>query len=383
MDKIRVGVIGASWRSSILEHWARDDRVELVAVADISETRLAWFKEKVVSGIETFNDYREVTKRNDLDAVMIMTPDFLHEEHALHALLNGKHVYLEKPMAISIDGCDRLMRTAKRMGKTLMVGHNLRYMSMFQVMKRVLEQGEIGEIKAVWVRHFIGRGGDYYFHDWHARRQNTTSLLLQKGSHDIDMIHWLTGSYTKKVAGFGGMDYFGGDKPNDLDCGQCSERNHCPECNDDPRTLCAFRKEVDVEDNQVVIMELESGIKVSYTQNFFTPDYHRNYTIIGTEGSMENSEPESKIWVKHRRTGGIKSYYDAELSTPEDMDHGDADKKILDEFVDTILVGKTVPVDPAAARMSVAVGVMAANSIRSGGVPMNIPAIEWNEDSTT
>ena len=376
-----MGVIGASWRSSILKHWIGDKRVQLTAVADVSEKSLTWFKENVEKNVDTTMDYRELTQRNDLDAIMVMTPDFVHEEQALSALNHGKHVYLEKPMAISIEGCDRLLNAARSTGKSLMVGHNMRYMAMFQVMKRVLEQGEIGDLKAVWVRHFICRGSDYYFHDWHARRQNTTSLLLQKGSHDFDMIHWLTGSYTRKVSGFGGLDYFGGDKPNDLDCRHCDARDHCPEVNVEPRTLCAFRREVDVEDNQVVIMELENGIKASYSQCYFTPDYHRNYTIIGTEGRIENSELDSTVWIKHRKMGTVKSLYDAALTTSDDLDHGDADKKILNDFVEVVLTGKAVSVEPTAARMSVAVGVMAAKSIRMGGALMNIPPVDTGNEA--
>ena len=51
-----------------------------------------------------------------------------------------------------------------------MVGFNMRYMNIFRVMKEIIESGAIGEIKAVWVRHFVGYGGDFYYHDWHATR---------------------------------------------------------------------------------------------------------------------------------------------------------------------------------------------------------------------
>ncbi len=375
MERIRVGVIGASGRASILRHWIGDQRVQIAAVADTRQESLTWFKENIERSVFATLDYREVTHREDLDAVVVMTPDFVHEEHALSALHNGKHVYLEKPMATSIEACDKLLSAAKMAGKSLMIGHNMRYMSIFQVMKHVLERGDVGEIKAVWVRHFVGRGGDYYFHDWHARKQNTMSLLLQKGSHDFDMIHWLTGAFTRRVAAFGGLDYFGGDRPNDLDCRECDIRDGCSEVNAEPRTLCAFRKEVDVEDNQVVIMELENGIKASYSQCHFTPDYHRNYTIIGTEGRIENSELDGTVSVIRRKTGSMKTLFDAQLKTFEEEGHGNADKQILNEFLEVALGVKAPPVDPLAARMSVAVGVMAAKSIRTGGSVMPIPAV--------
>ena len=54
-------------------------------------------------------------------------------------------------------------------------------------------RGHIGEVKAGWCRHFVGWGGDFYFKDWHADRTKSTGLLLQKGAHDIDVLHWLCG----------------------------------------------------------------------------------------------------------------------------------------------------------------------------------------------
>ena len=72
----------------------------------------------------------------------------------------------------------------KKSGKHLMIGFNMRYMSMYQTMKEIINSGVIGDIKAVWVRHFVGLGGYFYYHDWHGTAENTTSLLLQKASHD-------------------------------------------------------------------------------------------------------------------------------------------------------------------------------------------------------
>ncbi len=67
----------------------------------------------------------------------------------------------------------------------------------------------IGEVKAAWCRHFVGWGGDFYFKDWHADRRNTTGLLLQKGAHDIDVLHWLCGGFTRRVNALGGLTVYG------------------------------------------------------------------------------------------------------------------------------------------------------------------------------
>ena len=130
-----------------------------MGAADVSEDKLRKFHEKVNQDAFITTDYRELLKQDDIDAVAILSPDYLHEEHAIAALEAGKHVYCEKPLAITVEGCDRIIETAKRVGKHLMVGFNMRYMNMYQTMKGIVDSGILGDLKAVWVRHFVGYGG--------------------------------------------------------------------------------------------------------------------------------------------------------------------------------------------------------------------------------
>lgn len=383
-DVLRIGIIGLGGRGGLWHHWhAPGARSMVVGGADIDERRLATFSSEHGGNPFCTTDYRRLLERSDIDAIAVTSPDYLHHEHAAAALEAGKHVFCEKPLAISVDGCDAILRAWQRSGRHLMVGFNMRYMAMFRTMKEIVDSGAIGEIKAVWVRHFVGMGSDFYFHDWHARRDRTYSLLLQKGSHDIDMIHWITGKYTRRVAAFGGLDMFGGDRPNDLTCPKCPERETCVEALFGNRVQCVFRQEVDVEDNQVMIMELEGGIKASYLQCHFSPDYHRNYTFIGTEGRLENSEPEGKVWVKTRRSNSWRDLADRTYEVkPATGGHGGADPVICRDFVAMCLNGKSPEATPLAGRMSVAAGIAGAVSLRSGGQPQEVARLpddlsEW------
>jgi len=373
--QLRIAMIGVSGRGGLWRHWHQPEgRSVIVAGADVSEAKLADFEAEHGGQPFVTSDYRELLDRKDIDAIAVCSPDFMHQEHAVAALQAGKHVFCEKPLAITIEGCDEILTTWDQDAQRLMVGFNMRYMNIFCTMKEIIDSGVIGEIKAVWVRHFVGMGGDFYYHDWHANRRNTTSLLLQKGSHDIDMIHWLTGRYTKRTAAFGSLDFFGGDKPNDLTCPECPERDTCAEALFGPRTQCAFRKEVDVEDNQVMIMVLEGGIKAAYLQCHFTPDYHRNYVFIGTEGRLENSMPDMKVWVKTRRSDSYRELSDRTYDIKRAVGgHGGADPVICRDFVEMCLDGKEPVATPLAGRMSVAAGVCGAQSLRSDGMPVNVP----------
>ncbi|NHW37115.1 Gfo/Idh/MocA family protein [Paenibacillus aceris] len=367
--QVRIGIIGASGRGGIAAYWHKPEgRSVVVGVADIVPDKLETFKQKINPDAFVTLDYRELLQRGDIDAIAVTSPDYCHEEHAIAALEAGKHVFCEKPLAITTEGCDRILEAWKKSGKHLMVGFNMRYMNMFRTMKEIVDSGVIGEIKAVWVRHFVGWGGYFYYHDWHANSKNSTGLLLQKGSHDIDMIHWITGRYATKVSAFGGLDFYGGDKPDDLTCPNCAEKDTCTEYSGKHLNQCAFRKEVDVEDNNVVIMELEGGIKASYLQCHFTPDYHRNYTFIGTEGRLENSEPDNKVFVYTRRSNTERELANRVYEIKEaEGTHGGADPIICQDFVDMILTGKRPVASPQAGRMSVAVGCAATKSLRSGG----------------
>ena len=384
MDKLRIGIIGASSRGSMAKHWHDPEgRSVVVAAADVSDGALDWFRKNVNENGFVTKDYRELLGREDIDAVAVMSPDFTHEQYVCDAFKAGKHVFTEKPMAITTEGCDRMLQAWVRSGKRFMVGFNMRYMNIFRVMKDAIDSGAIGEVKVVWVRHFVGHGGDWYYHDWHGASRYSTSLLLQKASHDIDMIHWITGRYGKRVAGFGGLSYYGGSKSDNLHCPDCADRETCVEFQSTERPsenkmdLCVFRKEINVEDNSTIMMELEGGIKATYMQCHFTPDYCRNYTFIGTEGRLENLDDHSKIIVRMRdRSNRWRNLAHRTLDVkPATGGHGGADPMICRDFVDMLLDGKRPLATPLAGRMSVAVGYAATLSIRNGWQPVEVPPL--------
>lgn len=161
------------------------------------------YSEKCGQTLPFTRDYREIVSNPEIHIVFVSSPDYLHAEHATAALEAGKIVLLEKPMAIRVDDCDRILRAASASEGRLYVGHNMRFFPVMQKMRELIQSGAVGEVQSIWCRHFVGRGGDYYFKNYNAEREFTTSLLLQKGSHDLDMIHWFAGAYTERVTGMG------------------------------------------------------------------------------------------------------------------------------------------------------------------------------------
>jgi len=375
--ELRIGVIGCGGRGSLAAHAHNpEDNVRLVAAADIKEKALDDFREKYGPDVLVTKDYTELLAREDIQVVFVTSPDFLHEEHAVAALEAGKDVYLEKPMAITVAGCDRILQTAQQKGLKLYLGHNMRHMSFILKMKELIDSGAIGEVKAGWCRHFVAYGCDAYFKDWHAERAKSTGLLLQKGAHDIDILHWLCGGYSEKVTGAGGLTLYDRitDRHDPAEVGNASWHiDNWP-----PLSQKQLNPIIDVEDISMMLMELDNGVFASYQQCHYTPDAWRNYTIIGTEGRIENfgdvpGECVVRLW---NRRCGYNPYGDEQyFIPPAEGTHGGADPNIVAEFVRYVRTGGKIKTSAIAARNSVAAGCAATESLRNGGVPVKIPTL--------
>jgi len=343
-----------------------------VAAADTREPVLDDYRKRYGTDVFVSTDWRRVVDRSDVDAVFVTVPDFMHEECAVAALEAGKAVYLEKPMAITIRGCDRILKAAYAHRAKLYVGHNMRHMSFVLKMKQLVDQGAIGEVKAAWCRHFVGYGCDAYYKDWHAERRYATSLLLQKGSHDLDVMHWLCGGLTRRVTAMGGLVVYNkmGRRRKYGERGDASWHVE----NWPPAKQTGLNPKLDVEDLSMMLMEYDNGVLASYQQCHFTPDGWRNYTVIGTEGRIENvTESVVRLWNKRTYDNpyGDKQFF----MHPTSGSHGGADPCIVREFLAYVRGECKASTCPVAARYSVAAGCQAAYSLRHGSRPVDVPSL--------
>jgi predicted dehydrogenase len=379
---IRIGVIGAGGRGRVsrLAHKPSEGS-GIVAVCDPVGEVHREYREKVSEKIVGYFEWREMLDKEKLDAVFVCAPDWLHEEMAVGALERGLGVYLEKPMAITLEGADRILRVWReneRKGAKLFVGHNLRFYPVFRKMKEIIDSGRIGQVQAVWCRHFINYGGDAYFKDWHSERKFATGLLLQKGAHDIDIIHWLGGAPTKRVVGMGMLSVY--DKVKDRRPAEERGNAKFERANWPPLEQKGMSPVIDVEDHSMMLMQLANGVQGNYVQCHYTPDACRNYTVIGTEGRIENcgdtsgAENEAVVRIWDRRVGYLENGTES-ISIPGLVgSHGGADVVIVADFLKYLRTGERSGASPMDARNSVAAGYLATVSMRSGNVPYDVPA---------
>ncbi|WP_020387172.1 Gfo/Idh/MocA family protein [Kribbella catacumbae] len=375
-EDLRFGVVGLGARSGLARHaHSPSAGSRIVAVCDPVEAQ----RQAALAEYPDAQAYADHTELLDLklDGVFITTPDDLHEDPAIDFLRAGVAVFVEKPLAITTSGCDRVLQAAYETGTRLYVGHNMRHMPVVLTMRELIQSGAIGEVKAIWCRHFVGHGGDFYFKDWHADRRRSTSLLLQKGAHDIDVMHWLAGGYATRVNALGGLTVYGGIEDRQDRSGQ-RFADFVSEDNWPPLSQTGMAPVMDVEDLSMANLQLDNGVFLTYQQCHYTPDYWRNYTVIGTAGRLENfgDSPGGVVKVWNSKRSGYREDADQVVEIPDaEGGHAGADPRLVAEFVRFVRDGGTTLTSPIAARAAVAAGYAATTSLRTNGTPIDIPPL--------
>lgn len=193
-ERLHVGVIGAGWIGS---HHARNllqhPHAELTAVADVSRERaLALAVGEGVSA-EVYTDYQQLLAREDLDAVVIASPNALHAEHAIAAAQTGKHIYLEKPMAISLEACRAVADAVARAGVQCAVGYHRRLNPLVCHARQLLQEGKLGTLVLAESDYIHHIPGDWDIWEWLGREAIAGSLIHAGLGHNIDLLRSFCG----------------------------------------------------------------------------------------------------------------------------------------------------------------------------------------------
>jgi myo-inositol 2-dehydrogenase/D-chiro-inositol 1-dehydrogenase len=189
MDQIRIGIVGAGRIAQIMSAaYSRIRECRLQAVNDVirgaAERHAARFNIPVI-----YDDYRQLLASQDVDAVLVCVPTQLHEEITLAAAEAGKHIFCQKPMALTVEQCERMTQAAESNGVVLQVGFMLRFTPPFEEVKQRLEAGEIGNLIAIRSAVFGWEPTDEWFYD----PSRGGGVLIDTIIHTFDLYRWYAG----------------------------------------------------------------------------------------------------------------------------------------------------------------------------------------------
>lgn len=212
---IATGIIGTGGRGTsdlraVLEHG------KVAAVCDVKADRMKAAADVAARDTPTsYDDYRRVLDRKDIEAVVIATPPHLHAEMAVAALQAGKHVYCEKPVAITPASVQQVVRAVKASGKVFIAGQQLRSYRRLGAAVGKIRAGAIGDVLMIKAqRHsesdlsHTGTSADWFFDV-----EKSGGYLIEMSVHNLDLCNWAIGATPLKAAGFGGILLYKDDPP--------------------------------------------------------------------------------------------------------------------------------------------------------------------------
>lgn len=197
-DTLQFGLIGCG---RIAPHHARAigdlPGANLAAVADVIEERAYHFADEYDA--DPHVDYTEMLQRPDIDVVTICTPSGMHAQMAIDAANAGKHVLVEKPMALSLDDADAMIAAAKANNVKLCVAFQNRYNPPIQDLRAVMDAGKLGQLRLANVTVRWYRTQEYYEDGWHGTWAMDGGALMNQSIHHVDALMWMMGEPLESV----------------------------------------------------------------------------------------------------------------------------------------------------------------------------------------
>lgn len=201
-ERLRLGIIGVGiiGQGHAKRLTAEDSPADLVAVAD--QNPEAAQKIAAEHGVEAASDVTALLAREDIDAVIIAVPSGLHAEVAIQALEAGKHVFLEKPIEVTVAAADRIRAAEKRSGKVLTIASQRRFAAENQFLKQIIEEGRLGRITSATIEVPLWRSQEYYDSGaWRGTWElDGGGALMNQGVHLVDLTLWLLGEVEELFA---------------------------------------------------------------------------------------------------------------------------------------------------------------------------------------
>ncbi len=187
---VNIGIIGmAGIAGAHLGGYDKHPEARVVACCDIDAEKAA---KRAEQGATAYQDYRELLADPNVDAVSVCLPTFLHAEVSIAALQAGKHVLCEKPMALTVAECDRMLAAAEASGRVLMIAHCIRFWPEYEALKVIVDRGAYGAVQSAY---FVRMGGMPMWSQggWMRDPARSGGAILDLHIHDADYAAYLFG----------------------------------------------------------------------------------------------------------------------------------------------------------------------------------------------
>ncbi len=251
--KIRVGFVGAGG-IALLHHqrFSTIKQAEIVALNEPSTTSRERFYKHCPGSekLPVYSNYKDMIQKENLDAVVILSPHTLHYEQIMYSLNSGLHVLTEKPMVCSVKHAKEVIQKAKKVNKILMISYQRHFEPPFRYMREQIQKGAIGEVQ--FIQALLSQ-------EWLRLTRNTWRQILKlsgggqlndSGSHFIDIMMWMTGMKVKEV--FAKIEKF--DVPVDI--------------------------------NSALTLKFENGALGNLSVIGNAPGWYEDHTIVGSKGAL-------------------------------------------------------------------------------------------------
>ncbi len=190
---VGTGIIGAKHLTAI----ATSESCSLCALCDINEDIAAALSKEY--GVPYFTDYHDIPEKTNADAVILNLPHWLHCEATIFFLEKGLHILIEKPMATTLEECQKMQETANRVGKKLAVGHLQRFFPANRMVKDIVRNGELGKLCMVTEFRTI----DYFAENrpkWFLdKKLSGGGIVMNYGAHALDKLFYVLQSRPVKI----------------------------------------------------------------------------------------------------------------------------------------------------------------------------------------
>ncbi len=381
MSPVTYAVVGAGSRGYGYSEFAKQfpDRAKVVAVAEPRRHyRELLAREHSIPAANVFDDWKKLARAPKLaDAVMVCTQDQMHTQPAVAFAAKGYHILLEKPMAPTAAECRKIAAAVRSAGVMLAVCHVLRYTAYTKLVRKLIDQGAVGEV--VSIEHLEPVGHWHMAHsfvrgNWRNEAMSNP-MLLAKSCHDLDWLAYMVGTPCRRVSSFGSLFLFRADKKpagaadRCLDCRieeQCpysavrvylkAARKNCflwpvnvltsdltvdgvtRALREGPYGRCVWACDNDVVDHQIVNMEFEGGRTASFNMIGFTEGRDRQTRIFGARGELRGDGNKVEVFDFAKEEVTV---YDPLANSDGTINsgHGGGDFGLMDAFTGAIATG--------------------------------------------